>query len=219
MSFSRYPAYRETRSHLFDQIPAHWDHILLKRVVLSVKDGTHGTYSRTTEGVPLLSAKNVFSDGVRISAGESFDSQSDHAGIVSNGFPSKGDVLVTCVGTIGRVAVYDFDYPISFQRSVAFLRLTERAVPKFYKLYIESKPYQDQLRSIVKSSAQGGVYMGDLVTTEAVLPPLNEQLQIARFLDHETAKIDTLIHEQKRLDRTAQGKAPGGDLPCGDQRA
>jgi type I restriction enzyme S subunit len=33
----------------------------------------------------------------------------------------------------------------------------------------------------------------------AVLPPVLEQTQIARFLDHETAKIDTLIHEQKRL--------------------
>jgi type I restriction enzyme S subunit len=30
-------------------------------------------------------------------------------------------------------------------------------------------------------------------------PTVNEQTQIARFLDHETAKIDTLIHEQKRL--------------------
>jgi len=30
-------------------------------------------------------------------------------------------------------------------------------------------------------------------------PTVNEQAQIARFLDHETAKIDTLIHEQKRL--------------------
>jgi type I restriction enzyme S subunit len=30
-------------------------------------------------------------------------------------------------------------------------------------------------------------------------PPYDEQIQIINFLDHETAKIDTLIHEQKRL--------------------
>ena len=30
-------------------------------------------------------------------------------------------------------------------------------------------------------------------------PTVNEQTKIALFLDHETAKIDTLIHEQKRL--------------------
>jgi type I restriction enzyme S subunit len=32
-----------------------------------------------------------------------------------------------------------------------------------------------------------------------LLPPLQEQIQIARFLDHETARIDTLIEEQQRL--------------------
>ena len=31
------------------------------------------------------------------------------------------------------------------------------------------------------------------------LPPINEQTQIARFLDHEVGKIDTLIAEQKKL--------------------
>jgi len=31
------------------------------------------------------------------------------------------------------------------------------------------------------------------------VPPWKEQKTIAHFLDHETAKIDTLIHEQKRL--------------------
>src|SRR5690625_6952266 len=33
----------------------------------------------------------------------------------------------------------------------------------------------------------------------AEIPPLKEQTQIARFLDHETARIDALIEEQQRL--------------------
>lgn len=173
---------------------------------MAIKDGTHGTYTRIAEGRPLLSAKNVFPDGIHISDDESLISQNDHANIVSSGFPAKGDILVTCVGTIGRAFVYDLDYPMAFQRSVAFLRLNERAVPDFYKWYIESAPFQDQLKSVVKSSAQGGVYMGDLVATEAVLPPVSEQVQITRFLDHETAKIDSLIREQERLIKLLQEK-------------
>jgi type I restriction enzyme S subunit len=39
----------------------------------------------------------------------------------------------------------------------------------------------------------------DLANHALPLPSYQEQTQIARFLDHETAKIDTLIHEQKRL--------------------
>lgn len=39
----------------------------------------------------------------------------------------------------------------------------------------------------------------DLANHGLPLPPKGEQTQIARFLDHETAKIDALIREQERL--------------------
>lgn len=197
--YQPYPEYKNSGSTWFSDLPSHWTRILLKRVVLKVCDGTHGTYPRVNDGMPLLSAKNVFSDGLLISDSESQISFEHHSEIVSNGFPAKDDVLVTCVGTIGRCYVYDFDYPMAFQRSVAFLRLIDLAVPQFYKYYIESHPYQSQLKSIVKSSAQGGVYMGDLVATESVLPPKEEQCSIAAFLDYETARIDRLIAKQQQL--------------------
>jgi type I restriction enzyme S subunit len=40
----------------------------------------------------------------------------------------------------------------------------------------------------------------------AIIPPIKEQTQIARFLDHETAKIDALIREQERLIELLQEK-------------
>jgi type I restriction enzyme S subunit len=39
----------------------------------------------------------------------------------------------------------------------------------------------------------------DLKNINVALPPTSEQIQIARFLDHETARIDALIAEQQRL--------------------
>ena len=42
--------------------------------------------------------------------------------------------------------------------------------------------------------------MGEVVATSVVFPPvLSEQIQIACFLDHETARIDALIEEQQLL--------------------
>jgi type I restriction enzyme S subunit len=41
--------------------------------------------------------------------------------------------------------------------------------------------------------------MGDVVATSLAYPPLDEQAHISAFLDGETAKIDALIAEQKRL--------------------
>lgn len=194
-----YPEYKNTDSEWVSEIPVHWEPILFKRVIIQIKDGTHGTHARVSEGFPFLSAKNVLHKGVEISDSESMVSEKDYKEITANGFPKKGDLLITCVGTIGRTCVYEFDKPYAFQRSVAFLRLSDLAEPKFYKYFVESKNYQSQLEANSKASAQSGVYMGDLVSTSTVLLPKDEQKSIANFLDYQTAQIDTLIEKQQTL--------------------
>ena len=197
--YQTYPEYKRISSKWVAEIPTHWQSIFFKRIVIGIKDGTHGTHVRVNEGLPFLSAKNVMYSGINISDSESMISKKDHQEITGNGFPKKGDLLITCVGTIGRTCVYEFDEPHAFQRSVAFLRLSRLAESKFYKYFVESKPYQSQLEAQSKASAQSGVYMGDLINTLTVLPPKNEQQKIANFLDYETAKIDTLIEKQQQL--------------------
>lgn len=194
-----YAKYKKTDSEWVSEIPTHWESILFKRVITQIKDGTHGTHARVSEGFAFLSAKNVLHKGIEISDSESMISEKDYKEITANGFPKKGDLLITCVGTIGRTCVYEFDKPYAFQRSVAFLRLSELALPKFYKYFVESKAYQSQLEANSKASAQSGVYMGDLVSTSTVLLPKGEQEDIAKFLDHETTQIDTLIDKQQTL--------------------
>lgn len=173
-------------------VPAHWSIIQFRRVVENIKDGTHGTHSRENNGFPLLSAKNVFNDGIHIHDNESQISEEDYKLITSNGFPKKNDLLITCVGSIGRCCIYPFDTPFAFQRSVAFLRLNKNAVPQFYKYFVESNCYQEQLKANVKLSIQGGVYLGTLISMYAILPTKEEQTSIAGYLNQETAKIDRL---------------------------
>lgn len=197
--YQAYAEYKDSGIEWLGEIPSHWEKILFKRVVLQVKDGTHGTHQRVEEGSYLLSAKNVFNHGIEIGLTESRIPNKDYQEIVSNGFPKKGDILVTCVGTIGRSCVYTFEKPIAFQRSVAFLRLNSQCDSKYYKYFIESKQYQSQLESLIKSSAQGGVYMGDLINTVVANCDFLEQKQISNFLDHETTKIDRLIEKQQQL--------------------
>ena len=200
MSFPTYPAYKDSGVEWLGDVPEHWYSARFSRVVMAIKDGTHGTFERVDEGVPLLSAKNVQNGFLDISEGESLISEDDSRSIVSNGFPSAGDLLLTIVGTIGRSCVYKADKPYAFQRSVCFLRFYKRYSPYFFYYFSQSKFFQEQLAGRSKSSAQAGVYMGDVVATSVVFPPdLSEQTQIARFLGHETARIDALIEEQQRL--------------------
>ncbi len=62
-------------------------------------------------------------------------------------------------------------------------------------IYVEG--YKKFLTGIRPNSLQMGT--DDLRALPILLPPREEQKYISRFLDHETAKIDALVEEQKRL--------------------
>jgi len=206
MSFPRYPAYTDSGVEWLGKVPEHWGVCRFSRYINSIKDGTHGTFQRVGEGKPLLSAKNVLLGQIRIDDCESLISVDDHLSITSNGFPRKGDILLTIVGTIGRSCVYNLEMPLAFQRSVCFIRLEKPLSPEYFDYQIQSKFFQEQLLSRAKAAAQGGVYMGDVMATSVCCPSLQDQLAIATFLDHETAKIDALIAEQQRLIELLQEK-------------
>lgn len=196
----RYVSYKNSDVESIGNIPSHWKTILFKRVIDKIKDGTHGSFPRVSEGKPFLSAKNVYNDGLRISDTESQISDENHNEIVKNGFPKKDDLLITCVGTIGRTMVYNRDDSLAFQRSVSFLRLNKiKANPNFYKFYVESNFYQSELMNLAKTSAQSGVYMSDISNSQTILPPIEEQTQIANYLDHKTTQIDDLIKKKEKL--------------------
>ncbi len=99
--YEKYAEYKDSGVKWFGSIPEHWSSFLFKRVVANIKDGTHGTHARVENGELLLSAKNVFNNGIEIGENESYIPFKDYEEITSNGFPKKGDILVTCVGTIG----------------------------------------------------------------------------------------------------------------------
>lgn len=174
-------------------IPEGWKILKMNFILSGLQDGTHGTFDRVDNGYPLLSAKNVFPSGIVFEEKESYISESDFKTIVSNGFPQKGDVALCCVGTVGRCCVYTYDYPMAFQRSVTFLRPNNKVLSYYLWYYLQSNKFQDQLGKYAKTSAQSGVYLGDIAKTIVILPPLSEQQAIATYLDHKTSKIDAAI--------------------------
>ena len=175
-------------------IPSGWEAKRIKYVISDIKDGTHGTFDRVESGELLLSAKNVFDDGIHIGSNESEISYSDYASIVANGFPQRNDVLLCCVGTIGRCCVYDFEKPLAFQRSVSFLRPLADTVPSFLKYALQSDSTTVQEQLLLNKSAQEGLYMGSVREMVVAMPDtVSEQCTIADFLDTQCAKIDGVI--------------------------
>ncbi|MDO5826859.1 MAG: restriction endonuclease subunit S [Methanobrevibacter sp.] len=181
------------------EIPEHWEVVLFKRLFNLIKDGTHGSFERVDDGEPLLSAKNIFNDKINISKTESCISKDDFLSIVSNGFPKKDDLLMTIVGTIGRSCVYDKEFPLAFQRSVSFIRLTHDN-PYYYNYFIKSQIFQSQLLIRAKQSAQKGVYLNDIKECLVIRPPFETQIEIAKYLQNRITKInETILKIQENI--------------------
>ena len=189
-------------------IPSDWNAKKVKYVISDIKDGTHGTFDRVESGELLLSAKNVFDAGIRIGENESEISILDYKSIISNGFPKKNDVLLCCVGTIGRCCVYEYDQSIAFQRSVAFLRPLQQTNARYLKYALQSDSTLIQEQFLINKSAQDGLYMGSV--RELIIPYPNsksEQQAIADFLDKECAQIDSIAADlEKQIDLLQQYK-------------
>jgi type I restriction enzyme S subunit len=160
MSFPRYSEYKIADDLGLECIPSHWASTRFSRVLLGIKDGTHGTFTRVADGRPLLSAKNVLDGKLCISEGESLVSYEDHKEIISSGYPARGDLLLTIVGTIGRCCVYELDEPVAFQRSVCFLRLGPIHSPRFFCYFIQSRFFQEQLLIRSKSAVNRPGFLG-----------------------------------------------------------
>lgn len=189
----RYEAYKNSGVTGNELIPEGWYAVKTKRVLSGLQDGTHGTFSRTDNGYPLLSAKNIQDNGIVIDENESYISLKDYEAIVSHGFPRKNDVALCCVGTIGRCCIYEKDFPMAFQRSVTFLRPNDKITSRFLMYSIKASYFQDQLKQLAKASAQSGIYLNDVANTLLFIPTLLEQKAITAYLDYKVGQIDSAV--------------------------
>lgn len=171
--------------------------------ISDIKDGTHGTFQRVHRGYPLLSAKNVYNNHLDIAENESLISSGDYYSIIANGFPRKGDILLSCVGTIGRCCIYSGMPKVAFQRSVAFIRVKE-CVASYILQYMQSENANKQLLNSANASAQAGVYLGAISDIEVYMPCcVKEQQAIAQVLSDMDSEIE---QQEKKLAKYQQIK-------------
>lgn len=177
----------------FNGLPQDWRVKRLKYLTTSIKDGTHGSFERIEDGVPLLSAKNIKNGGIFLSNEESTISEDDYNAINSNGSLQHGDLLLTIVGSIGRAAIYHSNLKAAFQRSVAMLRVSFELENKYLFYLTQSDFFQNQLSSNTKKNIQGGIYLNDLSKLYVIYPRLVEQRRISKYLDQSCTRLDAII--------------------------
>jgi type I restriction enzyme S subunit len=83
----------------------------------------------------------------------------------------------------------------------------KQIIPQFFSWLFKSQPYIQALQSTTNLVRDGkALRFSNFCQVDIPVIPADEQLAIATFLDHETAKIDALIAEQQRLIELLQEK-------------
>ena len=120
-----------------------------------------------------------------------------HAVLTRYRRPSKGDVLLSRVGTIGEAAIVPDDREFSIFVSLTHIRVDPRiCLNRYLLLYFNSAHFQQYVKVVTLfGGGVGNFNVNDLRELRVPLPSLPEQTAIAEFLDLQTAKIDRMIQK------------------------
>jgi len=173
MSFPRYPSYKDSGVEWLGEGPGHWGGVQFKQFV-DIQNGSDHKHVEQAEGYPVLGSGGIFT--------------------YASDFLYDGEsVLLGRKGTInkplhvtGRFWTVDTMY---------WTKISPDASGRFTYYSALNIPFDYYSTNTALPSMTKGALSSHLVAR----PPLPEQTQIAAFLDRETAKIDELVAEQRRL--------------------
>lgn len=181
---------------VFGYLANAWEQRELKECLSFMKDGTHGSHSDASVGPLLLSAKNIKDGHLVIEEGkERRICQNEFEKIHKNFHLQVNDILLTIVGTIGESTKLLNAAGITFQRSVAFLRTKDFIDPDYLNTYIKTEDFQGALAQRKSTSAQPGIYLGDLASISISFPSMENQKKIGLFF----GRLDELITLHQRV--------------------
>jgi type I restriction enzyme, S subunit len=187
---------KPSRTEWLGEIPEHWEVKRLKNIG-KIKYGLGQPPKEKENGLPLIRATNI-------SRGKIYEAEMMY--VDPNDIPYERDPILK-VGDIivVRSGAYTADsaiIPKGYENSIAgydmVIRIDHTFNNKFISYCLLSKYIlNDQMIILSLRAAQPHLNKEELGSVLISLPPLNEQIAIANYLDEKTSRLDTLISNLK----------------------
>jgi len=163
-------------------LPESWIWTTLENICYKITDGSHNPPPKQDKGIPMLSARNIENYAINFDKDVRYINEDAYKNEVQRTNIQKGDILLTIVGTIGRVTVVEQTTKFAIQRSVALLNPI--IIYSKYLMYYISSPFcQKILIDNATGTAQKGIYLTTLKRITIPLPPIQEQEKIVLKLE------------------------------------
>lgn len=157
-----------------------WPVVPLAQVSRRITDGEHLTPKRCAVGFKLLSARNVRDGYVDYSNVDYVDEQ-EFERIAKRCRPKVGDVLISCSGSVGRVALIESNEPIVLVRSAALvIPDTDQVDPRYLSECLRTQTMFRLMTKRANSSGQPNLFLNQIRELPINLPPLSRQKEFSR---------------------------------------
>ena len=203
MTFSKYPEYKDSGVEWLGEVPMHWTLKDLKYCCDVIPSNVDKKSHPDERPVRLCNYTDVYYNN-RITSDLEFMKATARKEEVEKFQLEINDVAITkdseSADDIAVPAIVSETVPgVLCGYHLAIIRAKKDAIGVFLNYLFQS----DFLRYYFEITARGltrvGLSESAIGNSEIAWPSVSEQERIAAFLDHETARIDALIEEQKRL--------------------
>lgn len=181
------------------RIPSEWYVAPFTKCLESIIDYRGKTPEKVSDGTFLVTAKNIKDGKLNYSASKEYVRTEQYEDIMHRGKPEIGDVLFTTEAPLGEVCNVDrTDFALA-QRIIKFRGIVGLVNNYYMKYWIMSSFFQNNLRTFATGSTAQGIKASKLGQLKLILPTLEEQQEIADYLDAKCDEIDKLIAKKEQL--------------------
>ena len=195
------------------EVPEGWEWTRLVSISSIITDGEHKTPQRINEfqGYYLLSARNI-QNGFLSLTDVDFVDKNEFEKISKRCNPQKNDILISCSGSIGRVAVVSDGNDYVMVRSAAMVRPIN--INPYYLMFaLQSGQLQIQMQKASKQTAQANLFLGAIQSLLVPVPPKAEAQRINRSAEQAISIFNEIEENRESALRTIlQAKAKILDL-------
>ena len=158
-----------------------WELKTFNELSYMITDGEHTTPRRTSEGIYLLSARNILNHSLQLEDVDYID-QEEYDRIAKRVIPQEGDILISCSGTVGHCCSVPANLKFQMVRSAAIIRFKEEINPIFAEYMITSNYLQEQINRSKTASSQANLFQGKIKELKGFVPPIELQKEFLLFV-------------------------------------
>ena len=197
--YQQYEEYKDSDIEWLGKIPKNWISTQVKYGFTVVLGKMLQTTPKSNADLlkPYLKAQNIQPFGVDLTnVGSMWFSADERKRLLLK----KKDVLVSEGGDVGRAAIWNDEIDECYiQNAINRVRPRYSNDSRFFYYWINYLKATDFINIICNKATIAHYTVDKLQGSPLILPSVLEQVQIANFLDFETAQIDTLIEKQQTL--------------------